>query len=580
MFLRIVGGTVVCFSLMSCSGGASPETAVENNLPIGGGAAAVTTESSTAFYEQIAQSARSRYSGKRTEEPISLNAAAHTIAILNAGVFPDSSLITDSTNAESEWTAFSLQTLYKLPHFDFSSEPTDDLTIPEKADCSVSGYVTVATHSESESMMSAPEKSAYSYDLTYYDCQSDKSGPIFTGQVDMSFSIGKVPQEFINNGALWYLGLDETSLQYSDIQIIYKDLNVVTDIKRIRVDGGLRWTNPGDCGESGNSTLTALFVDLDSKKEILLDNLTMGFKHHLDVVYCPHPIKQHRDNARLTYFNGDVYTSEFGLISAVTPDINLADDYESPSWNTGFPSDYEVRPYAELELVADNTEAYFIDQIIDSVKNGDDLSSRKLSLWLFDAQGDRMNQRDIASTMFLKGGLLDLDDDDNDGIGNSWEKAAGLDPLDSADAGLDFDQDSVTNHDEFVFAGDPRLAQNPGFEFDMSFSRNSAAEIGYYGDEDSIGVTLYVDGWFHAQLTEQYMVISADVDGVWSPENPVCTTDDDPRIVVCPSQNKQSFAGGFKPNMSGTVNITARLAQHAHDYFSDNNSVTFTVDYP
>lgn len=580
MFLRIVGGTVVCFLLISCSGGASPETAVENNLPIGGGAVAETTESSTVSYEQIAQTARSRYSGKRTEAPISLNAAAYTIAILNAGVFPDSKLITGSTNAESQWTAFSLQTLYKLPHFDFSTYPTDDVTIPDKADCSVSGYVTVATQSESESVISASEKSAYSYDLTYYDCQSDKSGPVFTGQVDLSFSIGKVPQDIIDNAAFWYLGLDETSVQYSDIQIIYKNLSVVTDSKRTRVDGGFRWTNPGDCGASGNSTLTALFVDLDSKKEILLDNLIMGFKHHLDVTYCPHPLKEFRDNARLTYFNGDVYTSEFGLISAVTPDINLTDDYELPSWNTGFPSDYEVKPYAELELVADNTEAYFIDQIIDSIKNGSDLSSRRLSLWLFDAQGNRINQRDIASTMFLKGGLLDLHDDDNDGIGNSWEKAAGLDPLDSADAILDFDQDSVTNHDEFVFAGDPQLAQNSGFEFDMSFSHYSAAKLGYYGDEDSIGVTLYVDGWFHAQETEQYLVISADVDGVWNPEDSICTMDDDPKIIVCTSQNKQSFGGGFTPNMSGTVNITATLAQHAHDYFSDNNSVTFTVNYP
>ncbi len=53
-----------------------------------------------------------------------------------------------------------------------------------------------------------------------------------------------------------------------------------------------------------------------------------------------------------------------------------------------------------------------------------------------------------------------LADADGDGINNAWEQAAGLDPLDPADAPLDYDGDGKTNLEEFTTDTDPHDPTN------------------------------------------------------------------------------------------------------------------------
>lgn len=48
------------------------------------------------------------------------------------------------------------------------------------------------------------------------------------------------------------------------------------------------------------------------------------------------------------------------------------------------------------------------------------------------------------------GGMLKLEDSDNDGMPNSWEVAYGLDPNNSADANLDKDTDGYLNIEEYI----------------------------------------------------------------------------------------------------------------------------------
>ncbi len=53
------------------------------------------------------------------------------------------------------------------------------------------------------------------------------------------------------------------------------------------------------------------------------------------------------------------------------------------------------------------------------------------------------------------------EDDDDDGMPDSWELQYGLNPLDSDDAALDADKDGFTNHDEFVQGSDPTNRNDP-----------------------------------------------------------------------------------------------------------------------
>ena len=61
-------------------------------------------------------------------------------------------------------------------------------------------------------------------------------------------------------------------------------------------------------------------------------------------------------------------------------------------------------------------------------------------------------------------GTLDLDDldDDNDGMPDTFEQMAGLDPRDPADAALDADDDGLSNAAEYGNSTDPRAADSDG----------------------------------------------------------------------------------------------------------------------
>ena len=48
-------------------------------------------------------------------------------------------------------------------------------------------------------------------------------------------------------------------------------------------------------------------------------------------------------------------------------------------------------------------------------------------------------------------------DDDNDGMPDTWEQAHGLNMHDAGDAVLDFDQDGVSNLDEYRAGTDPHV---------------------------------------------------------------------------------------------------------------------------
>jgi hypothetical protein len=60
-----------------------------------------------------------------------------------------------------------------------------------------------------------------------------------------------------------------------------------------------------------------------------------------------------------------------------------------------------------------------------------------------------------GAAAFLRLSVVDLPDQDGDGLPDDWELANGLDPLDPGDAGLDPDDDGLTTLEEFLAGLDP-----------------------------------------------------------------------------------------------------------------------------
>ena len=93
-----------------------------------------------------------------------------------------------------------------------------------------------------------------------------------------------------------------------------------------------------------------------------------------------------------------------------------------------------------------------------------------------------VNRSQLDTDTDLLGDICDADDD-GDGMPDSFETVHGLDPLDSADAGLDLDSDGLDNLAEFGARTDPNIADTDGDRMDddeeLALGRNpTASEAG------------------------------------------------------------------------------------------------------
>ncbi len=93
---------------------------------------------------------------------------------------------------------------------------------------------------------------------------------------------------------------------------------------------------------------------------------------------------------------------------------------------------------------------------------------------------------------FVTAAINDTIDSDNDGLPDSWEILNNLDPQDISDSGLDFDNDGLTNLEEFNAQTDPNNSDSDndgmpdGWEVDHGHNPNDASDANQDDDGDGI----------------------------------------------------------------------------------------------
>ncbi len=579
---------LACVLLLSCSGEKTDNVSELDFTPAPTLNEAQLSGIAQQLSEDKSRIARAAYSGLKIEQGLDLESSTNLISSINLGLFPDLTRIDQTHAVAKDWTLINLADLTNLPLFPDGATVHGNKTINGVLDCSAGGNMIVQSTQldGQQSALQSPDatRAYYHFSIEYLNCSTTQSTLVFDGHVDLYYSIKSVSYnpnfeliDFIY--ATSSNSKNAVAQRYGDMVHIYNKLRVRNEDRTLQVEGSLRWNNPEVCGQNGLKQLTAHIINLENGESILFDDMLMGWRR-LVGQSCV------RDLQKMTYYHGLLHHSTYGSIRIVTPDINYPNNHQYPIYSTRYPSGYDYTPFAEISVFSKNTKTHVSDLILFNTNNI--LEGRKISFSLYDAYGKRSHAHQLSSTMFVKGGLLDAEDDDKDGMWNSWESAAGLDKNYPQDSFEDEDFDFVTNLEEFQTGGDPLLYENTGFGLDMSFTPSSDYGIGYYDDNQTIRVTLYIDkgylqnnGWNDPEFTfdADYLVLTADTDGVWNPESDKCIVNRKDNALHCSSSNPLSFNGGFLPANRGLVTITATLKQYEYDYNSDNNVIRFVVEY-
>ncbi len=515
-----------------------------------------------ALYDDYFNVATSLYTGSTASEALNLSAMSYFMSTATLGVFPNEQYISEANDSARAWTVMSLEDLANLPLFSMSSDNPRDELINGSLDCSYEGTMQV----DSQKYSNEEDADSYQFIVNYSNCKNNEFGLAFDGLVEIYFSIDDIQNEAINSmldERFLYRGIDE---YYQDMLITYKSLKVSNSDRTVEVDGALRWEDPTSCGLQGLKKLTVHMREINSQQSMLLENVEQGWRG-TNRYYCARDLTKH------TYLKGKLLDSSFGEINIESPDINYSDDYIRP----------DSSAYADIEITAGGTKAELVDiEDTDLVYPwGHRQRGRRLELGLLDEQSNKTHFYSFSASMWQKGAVLDLNDDDGDGMGNSWEASVGLNPGNAADAEQDLDDDGITNLIEFKSAGDPHLRSNGGINNDMSLVHDDFFTL--INRDNSVNLYLSIYGQLVEDMftiRDDYLLIESNLNGTWETFTYGCDVTNEGRSIVCTSSAGSGFSGTFKPSENGTLSLKATLLQTPFDYNPENNIFILELDYP
>lgn len=580
----ILSMCVTCGALISCGGGNSTvDNAVES--PLGASesvitsaiedsivsASAITTTDEGLAQERsksliTAQSDRAfeLYDGKLGEVTLTAKTAGMFASTLNGGWVPDTQIQDQYANNESNWAQLPWSLLRRLPLIGFIPNANAINPAPGETNCDQQGkaFFTLAPRDQQA-------KISYAHlHIRYDECMPINSEFVYTGEVELilkltsSFSYPSQKPDFVDSGSHYW------PLLYEDVVIAYDGLSIKRGARGVKIDGVLDWPKTNFCGENGAMTTTLLVVDQVTEQQILIDHLQSGWRSAGGVGYnsCD------RDINYPNYLAGNVYIASEGKVSTKTNDWFIKNSNQSYWRNVHLMlSSNDTR--AEFKEIANPEEEYAI--------NGR-ATERVIALSVFDSNGSEIDNIKMVPNMAEAGAMIDMGDADADGMNNSWEIVAGLDPHDPSDANLDLDGDGISNHVEFQSRGHPDNPLVSGLNFDAELVFR-VAEVVYqknYRHDIQYNYSMLGLGYMDPVYDTDYLVMSPDKAGTWKTYDKYqCRVSLDSNDLHCAERVGEHVSASFTPDESGLLTMTTTVSSGKYDYWPENNTHTVVVDF-
>ncbi|CAI3806461.1 choice-of-anchor Q domain-containing protein [Rheinheimera sp. MM224] len=373
--------------------------------------------------------------------------------------------------------------------------------------------------------------------FTFASCQSE--GTIVTGPVTARIlstnSMGEV----------------------TEAQFIFQDVQLAADFGTYTLRGVMRQTSTGDVCTDTTTTYN-LLLNGPASHQIFFNNFKFNRVGNAQV-YC---------SANGIYLAGEVMDSRYGGMSFLSSEVFIL--------NTMIIGPEKGR----LQLTgANNASAIWS---VNSYQNGS--STDTFYRFDIDADGDQefeVNYR-YLNEYFSAELLTSFEDNDGDGIQDTWELKVGLSPTDPADALQDRDADGFTNIDEFRYLGNPNDSLVKPAIADLQLGV-SDREFGF-GDDFHVPIELS-NLSSNVDATDVVLTLNLRGDAEFR-QTMGCLLTQQNKQLVCrfDKLNARSITNvsyGLLDPAKGTgglsVSITANITSFAHDPNPNDNQQSFQI---
>lgn len=519
------------------------------------------------MFDYYAKKARDSFLKPTNKPDFDIGSYGAILSTMLVGIAPDTSRINPETQSATDWTFLPLETNRQLPFLGDGHSILATVQINNRIVCDAnkpSGFVDIHTKkvnylglaSHTEEIQSG--KMHYHTVANYSECQTNASGPTFSGRVEAYYTEANT-----NNNS--YQSFENITISYDGLIVTFNEQNVSYTGSTFMLDGN-------DCGRHGQMEETMLLSHFETGTQLLFTDMQQIWyepNSKTDINACANK------KGLASYVEAYVYHSEYGEFSLDTEGYGPLPENENI-----------YRQYSNLVLSNFYNESVYLRMGHDErLPNADQLNIAKLTFYSPDETNyPNGTIANVLANDIARGAIADLNDSDVDGMVNSWEQLYALNGQDANDASLDSDADGVPNLIESESYGDPQNADLRGINVDTSIEltiyRNSFSQ--YLSLEAQLSIPSY-------QPTEHNynLRFESTIDGEWLDLPSHCILNK--REAVCDANTTDWMEPRrfrFAPSQDAFVELTASINAPPLDNWNSNdlssieeNFNSFEIDF-
>ncbi len=540
--------------LTACSGDTSSTSENANNPGAASAANRVLAEPVDFYlFDDIALKAGSQYRGETAEKGFPSNESAST-AITNSlfGAFANQEDIKRYPGYHYHWLGMPWTALTtEIPLLDVNAKRrnmpgnTTYQCDPENANAGEATVSRKAANLENR-------EEAFWYTFEYRNCKEKNRNVRYTGTVQALF-------------------IREGNETINFLLVAYDNVTLLKAGRTFNVTGAMKVLDPIACGPEGDRIHYLSVTDASTGNSVFLENFILGRYDRSDRSCDGYA-------SDTNYFEGKLYNSEYGAIhvSTVEPLGHNIDSH--PKYQPYTPESADTSSTAgevQISSADDMISVGLTHSMFAPVDSSSQLSVNAAQISFTGENFSEPRALQYNRELFQWGAFLDLADDDEDGMNNSWETLVELNNQNAADADSDVDEDSRPALVEFETGGDPVLSGVKGSTVDRRIDIEITHTKFYHGTI-AINFTTYTDN-YDSGYGESETILYFDSPGDWEGVDQHCSVNADNQLV-CQSRSYQSGVS-FRPRQDGPVTLYSAMSETEYDINSSNNSQSFDVDF-